>query len=256
MHWDGVMWSEERKKIFHEYALERGVKNEILSLEENERANWTAVEKVAKWLDGLPKPCGVLACNDAAGLDVLNACELLDLKVPNDVAVIGVDNDRLLCESSSCSLSSIDLGVADIGRSAVVQLGKMLGIVAEDVQAPVNSAVCVVRKSSHMVDINHLVYQKAQDFVNSRPLRNTKVEQLARACGVSRRGLERAFERCGAVSPAVLIRERKIAAVIDLLADGMSSIESVSSQAGFSDAAGLSNFVKRMTGRNPGSFRR
>lgn len=256
VHWDGVMWSEERMKNFSENAVKFGVQNEILSLSGNKRCGWYAVEEIARWLSEMPKPCGVLACNDDAGLKVLNACRHLNLRVPEDVAVIGVDNDGLLCESGVRSLSSIDLRVANIGRSAVLRLGKMIGIIDENVVEPENSAVCVLRESSQKVDLNLLIYQKALDFLKSRPLRNTKVEQLAKGCGVSRRGLERAFEKCGLAGPAVLIRERRIAALIELLEDGASSIESLSEQAGFSDAAGLSNFVKRMTGRNPGSFRR
>ncbi len=255
VHWGGVMWSDARRKVFHSYATARGVSNDTLSLAEGERRNWTAVRIIADWLKGLPKPCGVLACNDEAGLDVIHACDLLGLKVPDDVAVIGVDNDRLLCESASVALSSIDLRAADTGRAAAIQLGRMMGELGKSVELPTTIATCVMRESCSSVDRSKLIFQKALDYIHSRPLRNTKVDHLAVACGVSRRGMERAFEKCGGSSPGALIREVRLQAIVGLLKDHTSSIESVADQAGFSDAAGLSNFVKRMTGKNPSAFR-
>lgn len=255
VHWEGVMWSEARKRVFHSYATARAVSNDTLALKESERKNWTAVERIGEWLKRLPKPCGVLACNDEAGLDVVHACEQQGFDVPGDVAIIGVDNDRLICESGSVALSSIDLKPADTGRAAVIQLGKMLGILDEDVRAPVTVAQCIQRESCDKIDRNKLIYQKALDYIHSRSLRNVKVDELARACGISRRGMERAFEGCGVASPAALIRDIRLVAIIKLLEDRNSSIESVAEQSGFSDAGGLSNFVKRMTGNSPSFYR-
>jgi len=255
VHWEGVMWSEARKKVFHSYATARAVSNDTLALAESERKNWTAVERIAAWLKSLPKPCGVLACNDEAGLDVIHACAHAGFDIPGEVAIIGVDNDRLLCESSSVALSSIDLKPADTGRAAVIQLGKMLGILDEGMQAPIMGAQCIQRQSCDKIDRNKLIYQKALDYIHSKSLRNVKVDELARACGISRRGMERAFENCGVASPAALIRDIRLSAIIKLLKDHNSNIESVAEQSGFSDAAGLSNFVKRMTGNNPSYYR-
>jgi len=130
-----------------------------------------------------------------------------------------------------------------------------LGLLSEDAEAPEMMAQCVRRESCEKVDRHKLIFQKALDYIHSRSLRTVKVDELARSCGVSRRGMERAFEKCGAVSPAALIRDVRLLAIIKLLEDQNSSIESVAEQSGFSDAAGLSNFVKRMTGKNPSSFR-
>jgi LacI family transcriptional regulator len=256
IHWKGVMWSEARKNFFETHAAARGVRNAVLSLEKNDQLSWTSVKEIATWLNKIPKPCGILACNDKAGLDVLQACQMLALRVPDDVAVIGVDNDRLICESSTVSLSSIDLKAANTGRAAAVQLGKMLGIIDASTAPPINEASYIVRQSSQKVDNHQLIYQKALDYISSRPLRNIKVTELAKACGVSRRSLERAFAGCDSDSPAAVIRKSRVETIIELLQEKSSSIESIAGQAGFSDAAGLSNFVKRITGKNPGSFRK
>ncbi|MGJ8658166.1 MAG: substrate-binding domain-containing protein [Akkermansiaceae bacterium] len=256
VHWRGVMWSEARRNFFQNHAEACGVKNEILALDKKDQLRWSAVKEIATWLESLPKPCGILACNDRAGLDVLQACQMLELRVPDDIAVIGVDNDRLLCESSTVSLSSIDLKAATSGRAAAVQLGKMLGLLEAHITPPANQASYIVRQSSQKVDNHQLIYQKSLDYISSRPLRNIKVTELAKACGVSRRSLERAFAGCKSDSPATVIRQSRVETIIELLQEKSSSIESIAGQAGFSDAAGLSNFVKRITGKNPGAFRR
>lgn len=255
VHWDGVMWSEARRRSFHSYATARAVSNEALSLPADVRHSWAAVEAIAKWLAPIPKPCGILACNDQAGIDVINAANQLGLSVPDEVAVIGVDNDRLLCETTSPSLSSIDLRGVDIGRAAAVALGKSMGLLKPDSPSMLQPAKTVVRESSHEINKSMLTYQKSLDYLAAQSLKGTSVTKLATACGVSRRGLERAFEKCTDTSPAVLIREMRIKAITDLLRDKSSSIESISQQAGFSEASGLSNFVKRMTGKSPGEFR-
>ena len=255
VHWEGVMWSEARKKSFDSYATSLGVSNDTLALSQAVRQSWGSVRSIAKWLKSLPKPCGILACNDEVGLDVLHACQLIGASVPREVSVMGVDNDRLLCESTTPSLSSIDLRAAEIGKAAATQLVRMLADPEDQHQIAVKPANTVVRSSSHEVDRAMLTYQKALDFLSGRELSKMSVDEVARNCGVSRRGLERAFKKCAHSSPAAVVREMRIRAITQLLKDGFANLESIAHQAGFSDAAGLSNFVKRMTGKTPGSFR-
>lgn len=207
-----------------------------------------------EWVKSLSKPCGVLACNDEAGLDVLHACQLADLEVPAQVAVIGVDNDRLLCESSVPPLSSIDLHAEDVGRSAAKQLRSLLGGEVDD-EVHIGQISMVVRESSHEIDRYLLTYQKAVDFIAARALTGTSVGEVASNCGVSRRGLERAFVKYSNESPAGLIRNQRLSAILELLKNQPLSLDHLAEQTGFSDSAGFSNFVKRMTGKPPGAFR-
>jgi len=256
VHWDGVGWSEERRKSFHSHATSIGASNSTVSLSLEERSSWDGISKMVEWVKGLPKPCGVLACNDEAGVDVLHACQIAGLTVPDEVAVIGVDNDRLLCESAVPPLSSIDLHAVEVGKAAALQLRDNL---SNDQQAvapqPVGSASMVVRESSHEVDRYLLAYQRAMDYISAKPLKGASVSEVASACSVSRRGLERAFAKHSGESPAAVIRKQRLAAIIQLLKNQPLSLENIAQQTGFSDAAGLSNFIKRMTGKPPGEFR-
>lgn len=256
IHWEGVVWSEARMKSFSSYASTLNVNTSTLSLQVEERHSWKGVLKIRAWLDSLSKPCGILACNDEAGLDVLQACQLAGLSVPEQVAVIGVDNDRLLCESTVPPLSSIDLHAADIGKAAACQLRGMLSHERWDDRAlnPSQASV-VVRESSHEIDRYLLIYQRAMDHIQSKALTGISVLELAEACGVSRRGMERAFIKQSGKSPAAVIRSYRLTGILELLKNQSMNLECLAQQTGFSDAVGLSNFVKRMTGRSPGSFR-
>lgn len=256
VHWQGVAWSAARKKSFQAYADTRGARLSVVELSENERYSWDGVLAIQSWLEGIPKPCGVLACNDEAGVDVLHACKLAGLSVPDQVAVIGVDNDRLLCDSTTPALSSINLHAADVGRAAARQL---IGLLDPDddfeAETHLGQSTIVVRESSHEIDRYLLVYQKALDYISLHALVGPSVAKVADSCGVSRRGLERAFEKHSGRSPAEVVREQRLNSILRLLKSQSMNLSNLAQQAGFSDAAGLSNFIKRMTGHAPGAFR-
>lgn len=256
VHWQGVAWSEARKESLLAFARSQGVEVNILSLPENKRHGWSGVSDICSWLAGFAKPCGILACNDEAGVAVLHACKLSGFRVPEEVAVIGVDNDGLLCESSSPSLSSIDLHAAQIGRAAAHHLLQLLK--SEDPgQLPhVAPAVMVVRESSHEVDRYLLIYQNATNYIASHALRGPHVTDVAAACGISKRGLERAFAKHAAGSPAEMIREQRAAGILRLLKNQSLGLANIAQQSGFSDASGLSNFIKNVTGKPPGAWRK
>ena len=255
IHWEGVAWSEARKESLLAFAQSQGVAVNILSLPVDKRHGWSGVSDICSWLEGFANPCGILACNDEAGVAVLHACKLSGLRVPEEVAVIGVDNDGLLCESSSPSLSSIDLHAAQIGRAATHHLLSLLK--GEDPgQLPhVAPAVMIVRESSHEVDRYLLVYQNAMNYITSHALRGPHVADVAAACAISKRGLERAFAKHAAGSPAEIIREQRAAGILRLLKNQSLGLVNIAQQSGFSDASGLSNFIKNVTGKPPGAWR-
>lgn len=256
VHWEGEAWSEARRQSLEEFAMSVGAQMKTLSMNPTERSSWDGVQKMTDWLQDIPKPCGILACNDEAAVDVLHACRLSEFDVPSQVAVIGVDNDRLLCESTMPPLSSIDLHAKTLGMMAARQLRIILGEDnLEGGEQQLGKATMVVRESSHAVDRYLLIYQKAMDSIREHKLTGISVSEMAEICGISRRGLERAFEKHVKRSPASVIREQRLEEVLRLLRSQSTSLDNLAQQTGFSDAAGLSNFVKRMTGKAPGEFR-
>ena len=116
-------------------------------------------------------------------------------------------------------------------------------------------AVMVVRESSHEVDRYLLTYQSATDYISGQAIRGPSVADVADACGISKRGLERAFGKHGTGSPAEIIREQRLAGILRLLKNQSLGLANIARQSGFSDASGLSNFIKRVTGKPPGAWR-
>ena len=180
---------------------------------------------------------------------------VVSIRGPEEVAVIGVDNDGLLCESSSPSLSSVDLHAAEIGRAAAGHLTQLLKGELSDPLPHIAPAVMVVRESSHEVDRYLLVYQSAMNYIANHALRGPHVADVANACGVSKRGLERAFAKHAGGSPAEIIREQRTAGILRLLKNQSLGLANIAQQSGFSDASGLSNFIKHVTGKPPGAWR-
>ena len=185
----------------------------------------------------------------------MHACKLAGLSVPEEVAVIGVDNNYLLCESSSPSLSSIDIHAADLGRMAMYQLGERLELDWEGGAKHQEPTVMVIRESSHQVDRYLLFYQIAVNYITSHALRGPSVAEVAESSGLSKRALERVFAKHASVSPGEMIREYRTNGILQLLKNQSLNLSMIAQQSGFADASGLSNFVKRVTGKSPGEWR-
>jgi len=252
---EGIDWSERRMNAFNEIASQLGMAVDGLTLSQSNRDNKSNSSKIQSWLSEVSKPIGVLVCHDQVGLEVLYACKLLDVKIPDEVSVIGIDNDELFCQLGSPSLSSVDLETKKIGFLAAAQLENLM-LQEEKNTIEVPAPRLVVRASSHRVDNQLLVCQRARDILSTSHDLAMSVEDLAEQCGVSRKGLERALRQYGHPSPGKLIREARISYIINLLENENESIESLAPRAGFADAAGLFNFVKRHTGNTISYYRK
>ena len=114
----------------------------------------------------------------------------------------------------------------------------------------------VIRESSHEVDRYLLVYQAAINYISSRALAGVRCSQCGGVpAGLSKRGLERAFAKHASVSPGEMIREYRTNGILQLLKNQSLNLSMIAQQSGFADASGLSNFVKRVTGKSPGEWR-
>lgn len=123
---EGENWSERRARFFREACL--GARS-FHSLETPRRGRGThsdGFHDLQQWLRDLPKPVGIMVCSDQRGLELLEACLSMDLSVPEEVAVIGVDNDTALCEISEPPLSSVRGGHFTVGFEAARALDALL----------------------------------------------------------------------------------------------------------------------------------
>ena len=118
--YEGRLWSDRRQEGFCERLQEAGFSCHIFeSFPSKRNVSWNAeMPRVAAWLKSLPKPAAILACNDNRGRQVLEAGHLARLLIPDEVAVVGVDNDEMICTLSDPPLSSVALNLENAGYQA------------------------------------------------------------------------------------------------------------------------------------------
>ena len=122
------IWLDLRRSLFEEIVRASGSACHIFEGPPRpRRASWEdEQEQIAAWVRALPKPIGLMTCNDDRGLQVLDACRRVNVLVPEHVAVIGVDNDEILCNLSNPKLSSVDVNTYQVGYAAAALLDRMM----------------------------------------------------------------------------------------------------------------------------------
>ncbi len=197
-------WSTVREKSFREFLRDAGYDcstHRITSANWMKRPNWMESwehEKpvMAKWLKSLPKPVGIMACNDTCGTELLQVCTTTGLRVPDEVAVVGVDNDEMMCELSDPPLSSIALDIEKAGYEAAHLLDRLMsGRLAAGQMVLVEPTHVATRRSSDVIAQEDPLVARAMRFMRERSRHALSVTDVAEEIGVSRRTLERRFLR-------------------------------------------------------------
>jgi len=197
-------WSTLREKAFQEFAKKGGYffsAHHLTLANWMQRPNWIESWQqeqpiMVKWLRSLPKPVGLMACNDVCGREVLQACATAGLRVPDDVSVIGVDNDEMMCELANPALSSVALDNEKAGYDAAHLLdGLMRGERAGGEIVWVRPTHVATRHSSDAIVQEDALVGVALQFIRERAKRAISVSDIADELRVSRRTLERRFVR-------------------------------------------------------------
>jgi len=195
-------WSTTREKVFVRLARDGGYPCEtrrITLANWMQRPHWIESWRheqrvMVRWLQSLPKPVGLMACNDICGREVLQACAAAHLRVPDEVAVVGVDNDEMMCELSNPPLSSVALDLEKAGYEAARLLDELMsGRSAEGQVVRVEPTHVVTRRSSDVVAEQDPVVGRALRFIRDHARHALSVNDITDELRVSRRTLERHF---------------------------------------------------------------
>ena len=197
----GYLWSQKRQEGFCQRIAEAGFGVAIYPLKSHittpSRNLWEKEHRrLAHWLTTLPRPLGLMACNDDRGREVLEACRTAGLRVPEQIAVVGVDNDELFCELSDPPLSSVALNAEAAGYRAAALLDRMMSGEQISPQRIVAEALHVVtRRSSEIVAMEDADLAAALQFIHDHVTEPITVADVVEAVHVSRRALELRFRR-------------------------------------------------------------
>jgi LacI family transcriptional regulator len=211
---------------------------------------------MADWLALLPRPLGVFACYDGRAQQVLEACQLRDWAVPDEIAVVGVDNDEVLCELCTPPLSSVQPNARRTGYEAAEMLARMMRGERLGSQTRYVDPVRVVeRQSTDVVSVSDARVAQALRFIREHVGEGIDVSDVLRAVPMSRTLLERKFKTVLGHSPHRQIVQQRIERARHLLVESEVSIAVVAELAGFDNASYLSVAFRRETGESPYAYR-
>ena len=213
--------------------------------------------RLRRWVTTLPKPIGILACYDIQAQRLLDACRDVDVAVPEEVAVLGVDDDRLLCDLCSPPLSSIVPDAPQAGYVAAELLDRMLRgekVSADEHRVPPRGVAA--RQSTDVLAVDDRAVATAVRFIRERACDDIRVDDVLARVPLSRRVLESRFYKLLGRTPHDEILRIKLERVKQLLAETDLKLEAVADRAGFRHVEYLSVVFKRVVGVPPSRWRR
>ncbi len=253
------LWSELRRQGFTEAIAQPGLRCEAYASPwRGRRAREWQQEQAAleRWLRGLPRPLAVMACNDLRAQHVLDAARSLGLAVPEELAVIGVDDDYPFCDLCDPPLSSVVPNAQRIGYQAAETLdGLMAGEPAVAQEILVEPLGITTRQSTDVLAIDDPAIASAVRLIRERACDGLRVSEIVKRVALSRPVLERRFRKHLSRSPQAEIRRVQIARAKRLLVETDLPLKSIASMAGFVHPEYLSVVFKRDTGTTPGTYR-
>ncbi|MDF7825931.1 DNA-binding transcriptional regulator [Pontiellaceae bacterium B12227] len=212
---------------------------------------------IIRWLSSLPRPVALMATNDELGWKLVHLCQEAGLKVPDDCAVVGVDNDPVVCGMSDPPLSSVGLDQYQSGYQAAALLDKMMkGKTPESLIITAGTGDVVVRQSSDIFAIEDAAVAKALRFIQENAHRPVKVDEVASASGMYRRGLERRFKEHSSRTILQACREARVEYLEKILKESKLSLEEIADQCGFTQTSHLTRFYISIRGESPSSYRK
>lgn len=214
------------------------------------------VEAIARWLRRLRRPVGILACLDVRGQQVLAACQLVGLKVPDEVAVIGVHNDTTLCELCDPPLSSVMPNAQRAGYEAAALLaramaGRKIAVKLHEV-APLGVAS---RKSTDLAAVGDAKVARIVRYMREQAAGGVNVSDVLRAVPMARTALERRFKTALGMTPHTYLRRLRIERVQELLVRTNLPVGEIALATGFEHTEYLSAMFRRECGLRPRDYR-
>jgi LacI family transcriptional regulator len=210
-----------------------------------------------EWVKSLPKPIGIMAAYDRLGLQLLEACRDAGIPVPESVAVLGVDNDELICELSTPALTSIIPNTRQTGYEAAQTLDRMMnGEIISKLEHSYEPLGIQVRQSTDVLATNDEIIAGALHFIRNNACSGIGVNDVLATTPLSRRAFEKRFQKAIGKTPHAEILAAKLNFVKRLLKDTELSLEEIANRSGFTHPEYLSVAFKRETSVSPSEYRK
>lgn len=258
---DKYFWSRERGRSFCQRIGQAGFETHRYEYEQPKsvsRRSWEAEQDIlVDWLKSLPKPAGIMACNDDRSQYVLEACKLAGLRVPEELAIIGAGNDDLICDLAAPPLSSVALSAQKAGYEAASALDALMsGQTVRDDTIVVRPNRVVTRQSTDVFAVADPYVLEVLHYIHTQARRETlQVDDVLKCVPISRRSLYDRFAGTLGRSVHDEVKRVRMDECARLLISTELPVSEIASRLGCSDAKNLARYFKQMMGVNPLGYR-
>lgn len=248
-----IIWSEERCKGFQDEVLSHNGRfySYVEPVVGDDR------EKIMDWLTSLPKPIALFCCDDAHALFVAETCKVLGLRIPEDIAVLGVDNDDLLCNISDPPISSIEMDVENGGYMCCKKLHDRL---ISGSRVPFNISIPPLRikerRSTSIHNIADKEVLKIVDYIDVNYSQDLKMTELLHLVPLSRRSIEMRFKKATGQTIYQYLLGVRVEHMAYLLSTTEGTHTEIAYDVGFRDLANVSRTFRKYKGCTPVEYRK
>ncbi len=251
-------WSDQRLKGFQDYLQSYGFEVNALyhPLKSRGKTRYDDVLEISNWLRSIQKPLGILTCNDDYGQYVLQACKVMQANVPEEVAVIGVDNDDLICDLTDPPLSSIALSSKQTGYEAAKQLDLLMNKrKTKEKHIYIRPTHVVTRQSTDIITVDDKQVANAIQYIRKHSNELIQVDDVCQEVSVSRRQLERKFRKALKRSINHEIRLHRAEQVAKMLLQTNMTISQIADELDFNGLHHMGRLFKSVKGVTPFDYR-
>lgn len=253
-----VCWSDERYEGFFSEIEGNGLGGSVYKYDRQEIDRHWFYERdtLVEWLKGLPKPTGIMTCDDNQGNILIEICNSVGVKIPQEVSILGVDNDYILCNLSIPTLSTISINVEEGGKKVAQLIEKLL----EDPHADYEDIVLqptkiISRISTAAYATEDTEIQKALIYIHQNNGRKISVEDVVHQVALSRRLLEIRFKNVTGESIYQYIFSLRLKTFAEMLLETNEPVTNIALSLGESDAKSISKKFKAVYGCSPNEYR-
>ncbi|NLY00937.1 MAG: substrate-binding domain-containing protein [Rhodopirellula sp.] len=249
--------SKKREDAFQEAILRAGHSCAIHNVADTASDTWERLcDELAQWLSGLPRPLGLMACNDSRARQILEACRMARLRVPEDVAVVGVDNEEAICPFTDPSLTSVDQGAPQTGYEAAHLLDQWMdGESVDPGKRSVSPVGIVARGSTEILAVDDNDVAAALRFIREHACERIGLDDVSTAIVSTNATLRRRFKAVLGRTVHEEIQRVRIERAKRLLVSTDLTFLQIARQAGFCSVQHMSTRIRQATGHTPRQYR-
>ena len=244
-----IRWSVARRQSFQRHLKPSGENIHFFDAPaEGRESSWKIEHAVmGRWLKSLPRPVGIMACNDDVAHHLVEACKSARLHVPDQVGIIGVDNDELVCELSSPAISSVEINFERAGYESARVLDAWMrrGKNARPARITAPATHVVARLSTDILAVGDAPLLKALRFIRDHARKNLGVADVVRASGLSRRALENRFRLELGRSILQEIRRIRVGLIAQMLMKTDQPVSDIAGALGYDNVQHIARYFRK-----------